>query len=51
MDTYTILLRLNQSANRGALGLAALAVILAAVFAISYHTLPRAERAYQMENV
>jgi hypothetical protein len=27
MDTYTILLSLNQSANRGALGLAVLAVL------------------------
>lgn len=51
MDTHTILLRLNQSANRGALGLAALFAVVLAVFAISYHTLPRVERAYQMENV
>lgn len=28
-----------------------LVVIVAAIFAISYHTLPRVERAYQMEKV
>lgn len=47
MDTFATLLSLNQSANRGALGLAALFAVVLAVFAISYHTLPRVERAYE----
>lgn len=31
MDTYTILLRFNQSANRGAVGLALLSIIVFAI--------------------
>lgn len=31
MDTYTILLRFNQSANRGAVGLALLTIIVFAI--------------------
>jgi hypothetical protein len=41
MDTYTILLSLSQSANRGALGLAVLAVItLTIIFGFAAQVAP-----------
>lgn len=49
MDTYTILLCLNQSANRGAVGLAVLAVIVTGIIAIADHSFARVERAYQAD--
>ncbi|MFC3072393.1 hypothetical protein [Shinella pollutisoli] len=48
MDTYTILSRLNHSANRGALGLAVLASIVAGIIIIADHSLARVERAYEI---
>lgn len=50
--TIEILGEANTSAaTHGPACLIGLVVIVAAIFAISYHTLPRVERAYQMEKV
>lgn len=48
MDTYTILLRFNQSANRGAVGLALLFAVVGATFFIADHSFARVERAYEI---
>lgn len=48
MDTYTILSRLNHSANRGALGLAILASIVAGIIIMADHSFARVERAYDV---
>lgn len=48
-DTYSTLASLNHSANRGALGLAVLASIVAGIIIIADHSLARVERAYQAD--
>lgn len=47
-NTYTILSRLNRSANRGALGLALLTSIVAGIIIIADHSLARVEQAYEV---
>lgn len=47
-DTYTILLRFNQSANRGAVGLAVFAILAAGILAVADHSFARVERAYEI---
>lgn len=49
MDAITFLASLNHSLNRGALGLAVLASIVAGIIIIADHSLARVERAYEME--
>ena len=51
MSAYTILLRLNQSANRGAIGVAVFALIAAGIVAIADYSFSRVERAYEQERV
>jgi hypothetical protein len=48
MDTYTILLRFNQSANRGAVGLALLFAIAGIAFIVADRSFARVERAYEI---
>ena len=48
MDTYTILSRLNQSANRGAVGLALLASIVAGIVIMADQSFSRVERANEI---